>query len=146
MAKKKVAKKKVSRRAAPKEMKAEDKVLVDAVDEMTDEEVEDIIESPDYKAASPIDEPLKKLKDNNMYDKVKIRVPISFKLKRKRYSPGVHEVERHMVPTILEIIDKKRKADISIFTGKNYLIERLLDRTLIVKESGSELDLKKMVK
>jgi hypothetical protein len=147
MAKKKATKKKAVKRAAPKEMKSEDEVLVDDVDNMSDEEVDHIIEAPDYKAPAPVEGASKgPMTDANMMEEVSIRIPITLKLKRKVYSPGVHKVPRHMVATILEIVDKKRKADLSIFTGKNYLIERLLDRTLIVKESSGEIDLKKIVK
>ena len=75
---------------------------------------------------------------------VKIKIPVMLKIKRHTYNPGVHSVPMHMARTMSEMVDKKRRADISIFVGKNVLVERLMDRTLIQTEVEN-LDIKKIV-
>lgn len=68
-------------------------------------------------------------------DIVSIQIPVHVKIKRKVYHPGVHKVPRHVAEVITEMVDKKIKSDLSMFTGKNYSFERLLDRSLVIKES-----------
>ena len=75
---------------------------------------------------------------------VKIKIPVMLKIKRQIYNPGFHSVPMHMARTMSEMVDKKRRADISIFVGKNVLVERLMDRTLVQTEVEN-LDIKKIV-
>lgn len=84
-------------------------------------------------------------KDESGEKLVKIKIPVQLKIKRKLYNPGVHVVPRHLADTMVEMVDKKRRADLSIFVGKNHLIERLLDRTLVVHEV-EQLDMNKIVR
>ena len=72
-------------------------------------------------------------KKGDMYDKVRIEIPCHIKISRRRLGPGVHEVERHQVDTIREMVDKKVKTDLAIFTGKSYLLKKL-HGVRIVKE------------
>lgn len=76
---------------------------------------------------------------------VSINIPVRLKIKRKVYPPGQHKVPRHMIPTMMEMVDKKRRADLEMFTGKNYLVQRLVDRSLVVSEVEN-LDLKQMAR
>ena len=65
---------------------------------------------------------------------VRIKIPVRLKINRKIYRPGVHTVPYHMIDTMVEMVDKKRRADISIFTGKNKLVENIIGRGLVVTE------------
>lgn len=78
-------------------------------------------------------------------DLIKITIPVSVKIKRQMLRPGTHVVPRHQVDTIIEMVNKKQRADISIFTGNNYLVERMMDRTLVVSKVES-LDMNKVVR
>lgn len=80
----------------------------------------------------------------DIHRKVKIRLPIWLKINGVDYAPGVHTVEAHVVDTMMEMVDKKRRADLAMFTGKNILIERLLDNTLVQREV-EQLDGKTLV-
>ena len=151
MAKKKKAAKKVSTKLDEGKAKGQstEEVLADVVEEMSEEEVADLLDEAQDEvvdAGSAIasmgiidDNPL----DDDEFREIKVRIPVSLKIKRKHYAPGVHVVERHMVPTIMEMVAKKQAADLSIFTGKNFLVKRLLDRSLVVQEVD-DLNLKKM--
>jgi hypothetical protein len=110
-------------------------LLEDQIDDMSDDEIAEIVDlSSDYN-------PGEKVVDAG--EMVKINIPVSIKIKRKNYDPGVHEIPKHLLPVVREMLYKKRVSDLSMFVGKNYLIERLLDRTLVVKEVN-DLDLKKL--
>jgi hypothetical protein len=76
---------------------------------------------------------------------VRIKIPVELKLKRKKYPPGIHTVPRHVADSMVEMVDKKRRADISIFVGKNVLLSRMMDRTL-VQTQVENLDIAKLVK
>lgn len=76
----------------------------------------------------------KKQKEEDPYGLVEIDLPVRIKIKRVEYNPGRHVVERHMIDTIREMVDKKMKADLAIFVGKNYLLQRLTNNALVVKE------------
>ena len=76
---------------------------------------------------------------------VRIKIPVELKLKRKKYPPGIHTVPRHVADSMVEMVDKKRRADISIFVGKNVLLSRMMDRTL-VQTQVEHLDIAKLVK
>lgn len=65
---------------------------------------------------------------------LKVRIPFELKVGGKRYLPGVHTVNRGVAEVLIEMTDKKRRADMSVFVGKSHLVERLLDRTLVVTE------------
>lgn len=82
---------------------------------------------------------------DELHQLVKITIPVHLKIKKKVYAPGSHVVERHLADTMIEMVDKKKRADISVFTGNNYLVERLIDRTLVVSKVES-LDMKKIVR
>lgn len=63
---------------------------------------------------------------------VKIILPVQLKINRVPYGPGPVVVPARMVDSIVEMVDKKKRADISIFTGSNFLVQRMMDRTLVV--------------
>lgn len=139
MAKKKAKK---VRRTMPANASKQEEVLASVIDDMSDEEVSEII-NPDAAFEQPTmvkDDSKGEKKDDDL---VNIRVPVHLKIAGKKYPPGVHQVPRHQIATIVEMVDKKRRADLSMFTGKNFLIERLLDRTLVVTEVD-EINLKKI--
>lgn len=135
MAKKKAVAKKATKKVAgkrekAKELTAKEEELVDVVDEMTDEEIDEVLD--------PSKEPVpKNVIEGSLSDDekamVSIAIPVTLKIKRKIYNPGTHEVPSHVAQTMLEMVDKKRKADISIFTGKNFVVERILDRSLVIR-------------
>ncbi len=70
----------------------------------------------------------------DMYAKVKLKIPIRINVNGVDLPPGENIVERHQVESIVEMIDKKRRADASVFTGNNYLVNRLADNTLVIKK------------
>ena len=70
---------------------------------------------------------------DDMYTMVQINLPVRLNIKETDYGPGIVKVPRHMAETMLEMADKKRRADASVFTGNNYLVSRLADRTLVVR-------------
>jgi hypothetical protein len=141
-ASKKVSKKKAGKREKPVDASKKESKLLDDIDDLSDEEVEEIVDpGAEQKTVELADASMAK-KDT---DKVRINLPVTLKIKRKFYHPGQHIVERHQAQTMLEMVDKKRRADLSIFTGKNYLVERLLDRSLQIT-NVDELDLAKISK
>lgn len=64
---------------------------------------------------------------------VKIVLPVALKIAKKRFHKGEHIVPRHLAETMVEMVDKKMRADISIFTGNNFLVERLAGGNIAVK-------------
>lgn len=133
----------VKKAAAPKVEKSLDQRLEEEVDKLSPEEAEEILDpGAQYVAKPQIEEVGKGEGDERL---VKIKIPVQLKIKRKLYPPGIHTVPRHLADTMVEMVDKKRRADLSIFVGKNHLIERLLDRTLVVHEVES-LDMNKIVR
>lgn len=142
MAKKKVVKKKTVP-AVKRHKTIEEQAVDEAVDAMTEEEVMDTINASAATQAPKGIEAADHSKEAG--DMVRITIPVHLKIKRKVYAPGTHTVPRHMVATMMEMVHKKRKSDLAMFTGKNYLVERLLNRALSVKEVGS-LDLKQMAR
>jgi hypothetical protein len=68
----------------------------------------------------------------DMHRKVKVILPVQVKVNRIPYGPGPVVVPAHMVDTLVEMVDKKKRADISVFTGNNYLVHRMVDRSLVV--------------
>lgn len=128
-----------------KRKKAQEKVLDEVVDELSDKEASDLLAGEALEIGLPpvVKEGKGKSRDPNRL--VKIRIPLHLKIKRKEYQPGEHVVPFHMVDTIIEMIHRKQKADLSIFVGKNYLVQKLLDRSLVVKEVDN-LDLKQLAR
>lgn len=128
-----MAKKKVVEKVAPKNL---EESLIEEADGLSAEEAQEIVDAgvgfEKPKAVEEVDE-----------DTVKVRIPVRIKIARQILEPGVHVVPKHQLASIREIVSKKLKTDLSIFTGKNYIIERLIDRTLVIKET-SEIDLKKI--
>lgn len=66
--------------------------------------------------------------------KVKVILPVQIKINRIAYGPGPVIVPAHMVDTMVEMVDKKKRADLSVFTGNNYLVQRMVDRSLVVSK------------
>jgi len=132
--------KKVVKKAEPV---STEEAMAKEVESMSDEEAQEIVD-PGAQFAQPkgISDPHK---EKNPHDKIQIRINIPMKVARKEYLPGVHIIERHQLPVFREIINKKMKADLSMFTGKNFLVERLFDKTLVIKETD-KLDLKELTK
>lgn len=100
-------------------------------------------ESEEIEVTEPAEEaesPKKKASDK---DKVKIKVLFPMKLGKQKLMPGVHYVERHQVASIREIQNKKMRSELAMYTGKNFLISRLIDNRLVIKEAA-DLDLKKL--
>lgn len=139
---KKTAKKKVSR-AKRTDVTKEEQAVADVIDAMTDEEIDEVID-PRAPQTKPV-----MTKEAGAGEKgekmVAINIPVNLKIKGKRFAPGVHKVPAHQAATILEMVHRKRKADLSMFTGKNYLLERLLDRTLVIREVDS-IDVKQLAR
>lgn len=76
--------------------------------------------------------------------KFKVRVPVNLAIGGVHYSAGsVYEVDRGTMEMITEMADRKRRADLSVFTGKNHLVQRLLDNTLKITEVET-LDFRKL--
>lgn len=65
---------------------------------------------------------------------VKIILPVALQINSKTYGPGPEIVPSHMIDTLVEMVDKKKRADISVFTGNNYLVQRMIDRSLVVSK------------
>ncbi len=63
---------------------------------------------------------------------VKIILPVRLQINRQDYGPGPVIVPAHMVDSMVEMVDKKKRADLSVFTGNNYLVQRMVDRSLVV--------------
>lgn len=105
------------------------------------DEIEHIIAGEPEKAAEVVETAEK----DPMYDKVRITIPVHLKIKRRVLNPGTHIVERHQVETILEMVHKKQKANLAIFTGNNYLVEKMVDGALKVTQV-EELDMNRIVK
>ncbi len=63
---------------------------------------------------------------------VKIILPVQLKINRVSYGPGPCVVQAHMIDSMVEMVDKKKRADISVFTGNNFLVQRMIDRSLVV--------------
>lgn len=75
-----------------------------------------------------------KAEHNPMYDKVRITIPVELKVAKKRYPPGTHIIERHQLDTFLEMVNKKQRANLAIFTGNNYLVEKMVSGALRVTQ------------
>ena len=144
MAKKKVSKKVSAKRAVPMSASKEEKAAIAVVDSMSNQEFEEMEAGVAFKP-EPSMEVKESGKDRN-FDMVKISLPVTLKIKRKIYQPGTHVVPRHMAATMLEMVDRKRKADISMFTGKNYIVQRLLDRSLVIQETSGDINLTSLTK
>ncbi len=88
------------------------------------------------KAAAVVKQSAKGEKAGVSKKKVKIELPAGcfININNVPYQPGVHTFEEHQVPSILEMIDKKLRADLSVSIGKKYMVDRLADRSLVVKE------------
>lgn len=98
------------------------------------EEVQSV-ESEDQDVAPEVKAPQGKNKHGYDPDElVTIQIPVHIKIKRTMYEPGQHKVPRHILDTIREMVDKKTRSDLSIFTGKNFLINRLAGGTLTIQE------------
>lgn len=76
---------------------------------------------------------LKSEKDR-MYEKVRITIPVELKIKKRVFHAGTHIVERHQLETILEMVNKKQRANMEVFTGKNYLVEKMVSGALRVTQ------------
>lgn len=69
--------------------------------------------------------------------KVKVQIPggVHLNINNVPYGPGVHFFEEHQIPSIVEMIDKKQRADLAVFVGKKYMVDRLQsDRSLVITE------------
>jgi hypothetical protein len=91
----------------------------------------------------PVQEPEEESVAEGM-NMVRIKIPVMLKIKRQVYNPGFHVVPSHLARMMSEMVDKKRRADMSVFVGKNILVERMMDRTLVQTEVEN-LDIKKLV-
>lgn len=67
-------------------------------------------------------------------DDVIVSIPIRMKIAKQLLHPGENKVKRHQLESISEIVNKKIQADMSITTGKSYLIKHLKGVGLQVKE------------
>jgi len=66
---------------------------------------------------------------------VTLDVPVPVKINGVRYFGRV-KVSKAVAEVIAHMAFKKQKADLRVFTGKNFQVSRLLDNTLVVKEEG----------
>jgi hypothetical protein len=147
---KKAAKKKVAKKVGKIAKTVEDEAIENVIDDLSTDEAIEMIDAAGITGPAQIEavgEPdvVRDGEDSVDRTKVRINIPVRLKIKNREMMPGSHIVERHQVASILEMVDKKRKADLSIFTGKNYLVEKLIDRSLRVTEV-EQLDLQKLTK
>ena len=47
---------------------------------------------------------------------------------------GIVTVPKHMAESMIPMVQAKMKSDLAIFVGKKYLVQRLADNTLVVRE------------
>lgn len=132
----------MSKKKPASKAKSVDEQMADAVESMPQSEANEILDPGAQYKPAPAVEAAPAVKGEKM---VKIKIPVSLKIKRVVYNPGVHTVPEHLAETMIEMVHRKRRADLSIFVGKNHLIERLLDRTLVVHEV-EQLDMNKIVR
>lgn len=78
-------------------------------------------------------------------EKVRVRIPVYLRINGKEFAPGTHIVERHQLETILEIVNKKQRADLAVFTGNNFLVEKIVGGALKITQV-EELDMGRVVR
>ena len=77
---------------------------------------------------------------------VTVDLPVEVKINQRRYGPGQVKVPKHLAETMIPMVYKKQQADISVFTGKNYRVQRIGGRMVKTELSGSAgLDIQKLV-
>lgn len=59
--------------------------------------------------------------------------PFPISVNGVRYE-GVVTVPKHMAESMIPMVQAKIKSDLAIFVGKKYLVQRLADNTLVVRE------------
>lgn len=69
-----------------------------------------------------------------MFDKIRVTIPVALSIAGTDYPAGSHIIERHQLDTILEMVNKKQRANLAIFTGGNYLVEKMVGGALKVTE------------
>ena len=69
-----------------------------------------------------------------MYDKIRVSIPVHLKIAGVAYPPGTHIIERHQLDTVLEMVKKKQRANLAIFTGNNFLVEKMVSGSLKVTQ------------
>ena len=74
---------------------------------------------------------------------VDISLPVRLKINRVTYNRGTHRVPRHVAQMMAQMADRKMRKDIEIFTGKNFMLDRLVNGQLKISEVDS-LNLVKM--
>lgn len=122
----------VSNKQLPKggKMAGKKKAAPVVTDPKADQDLEHVVagnpEAPEVQVEEEAKDP--------MYDKVRITVPVEVKIGRKVLPVGTHVVERHQLETILEMVNKKQRANLAIFTGGNYLVEKMVDGALRVSQ------------
>lgn len=94
------------------------------------EEIHTVDAGVQFKAASAVEDS----GGEDINRLVKVILPVRLQVNRKPYGPGPVIVPAHMVDTLVEMVDKKKRADISVFTGNNYLVTRMVDRSLVVSK------------
>ena len=65
---------------------------------------------------------------------VKLQLPVPIVINDKTYM-GQVSVDEDLARDLINIADRKRRADASVFTGKSYLVEKTLSNRLIITES-----------
>lgn len=94
---------------------------------------EDLTEAyPDHQPKQAVKE-VSKAASNDPNRMVRINVPVRVNINDKSYY-GVCEVPAHVAETILPMVSRKVKSDLRVFTGKNYLVQKLADNSLSVVE------------
>lgn len=127
----------------------EDPVTDEMIDKANAEDNAEFVDTDDRfqdaKASSPSEDEL--VADSPAYNNKEFNVKIPFELKigKKKFMPGIHRVNRGLAEVMAEMVDKKRRADMAVYVGKSHLVERLLDRTLVVTEV-EKLDFNKMAR
>ena len=67
----------------------------------------------------------------------RVNLPFELNIGGVQYLAGSHVVNMGLMEVMREMADKGSRAKIAAHTGKNYLVERLMDNRLSVTEVGA---------
>jgi len=81
----------------------------------------------------------------NSEELVQLTLPMKITVNHKAYGPGKVTVPKHLAKTIEPMVYKKQQADISIFVGKNYRVQKIGGKTVRTEVGSAGLDLKALV-
>ncbi len=76
---------------------------------------------------------------------VQLTLPFKITVNHKGYGPGKVTVPKHLARTIEPMVYKKQQAELSIFVGKNYRVQKIGGKTIRTEVGSAGLDLKALV-